>query len=243
MTINLREIALAVLFFLGVSACATHPASAPSAPHVFDASILNRFEGAIAEFEREDAAAMPPPCVTLFVGSSSILFWRSLKEDFPQRKVINRGFGGSTIAEVNHYFDRIVAPYRPGAIVFYAGENDLNAGESPESVAAQFAWFMQQKDQALGRTPVWYISAKPSKLRLAQLPQQTDLNRRIAAMASSRRDLAYIDVVTPMMNPAGTPKDIFVVDGLHMTPEGYAIWTPIVEAALRKGQGTRAPGC
>jgi hypothetical protein len=46
-----------------------------------------------------------------------------------------------------------------------------------------------------------------------------------------------------MQKPDGTPKDIFVEDNLHMTPEGYALWTPLVDAALDAGQSAKAPGC
>lgn len=28
-----------------------------------------------------------------------------------------------------------------------------------------------------------------------------------------------------------------------MTPDGYALWTPIVDAALDAGQHAKAPGC
>jgi lysophospholipase L1-like esterase len=201
------------------------------------------FAAVRADFEEADKVAMPPRCATLFVGSSSIRFWRTLKEDFPDRAVINRGFGGSTVWEVNAYFDRIVAPYKPKEVVFYAGENDINAKRTPDEAYADFVAFMQLKDKALGKTPVWFISAKPSKLRTDQMPAQTEYNAKVKALADRRNDLAYIDVVKPMLKPDGTPKDIFVEDNLHMTPEGYAIWTPVVDAALDAGQKAKAPGC
>jgi len=226
-------------FFL--SACATQaalPDLAQSPPGKAPA-----FDAAIATFEEADRTAMPPRCATLFVGASSIRFWRSLKEDFPDRTVINRGFGGSTIWEVDSYFDQVVAPYRPKEIVFYAGENDLNAGRTPDEAYADFVQFMRLKENALGATPVWFISAKPSKLRFDQLGKQSALNAKIKALADMRDDLAYIDVVPAMQKPDGTPKDIFVEDDLHMTPEGYALWTPLVDAALDAGQRAKASGC
>jgi lysophospholipase L1-like esterase len=225
--------AAAALFVTALAACATGPTvPAPT-----------RFQDVIAGFEAADVQAMPPKCAVLFTGSSSIRFWRTLEQDFPNRTVINRGFGGSTIAEVNGYFSRIVAPYKPSAIVFYAGENDINAGTSAVDAFADFETFMALKDRALGSTPVWYISAKPSKLRTAQIPAQADLNARIKWLADQRNDLAYIDVVEAMLKPDDSPKDIFVEDDLHMTPEGYAIWTPIVEASLGAGQVATAKGC
>lgn len=232
---------LAGLALLALSACASNP-PLPNLP-LTPSDKAPAFDAAIAAFEEADRAAMPPACATLFTGSSSIRFWATLAQDFPDRTVINRGYGGSSIWETNHYFTRIVTAYRPKEIVFYAGENDLDSGRTPEQVYADFVQFMRLKEQALGSTPVWFIAAKPSKLRFDQLPQQTDLNTRIRMLADQRDDLAYIDVVSPMLKPDGTPKDIFIADNLHMTPEGYAIWTPIVDAALDAGQKAKAPGC
>ena len=203
-----------------------------------------RFDDAIAAFEAADKQAPPPKCATLFVGASSIRFWKSLKEDFPDRTVINRGFGGSTVWEVDHYFDRVVKPYHPKEIVFYAGENDLWIDKrTPDQIYADFVQFMRLKEKSLGATPVWYISAKPSKQRFEQLSLQADLNAKVKALADQRDDLAFIDVVPAMLKSDGTPKDIYVADNLHMTPEGYAIWTPIVDAALDAGHPAKAPGC
>ncbi len=233
---------LTAITALALAACTTTAplpelAQTPSA-------IAPRFDAAIAAFETADDQARPPKCATLFVGASSIRFWTSLKEDFPDRTVINRGFGGSTVWEVDHYFDRVVAPYHPKEIVFYAGENDLWLDKrTPEAIYADFVQFMRLKEKALGATPVWYISAKPSKQRFEQLALQADLNARVKALADSRDDLAYIDIVPAMLKPDGAPKDIFVADNLHMTPAGYALWTPIVDAALDAGQPARAPGC
>lgn len=203
-----------------------------------------RFDDAIAAFEASDKTAMPPKCATLFVGASSIRFWLTLKEDFPDRTVINRGFGGSTVWEVDHYFDRVVAPYHPKEIVFYAGENDLWIDKrTPDDIYADFVQFMRLKEKALGSTPVWYISAKPSKQRFEQFSTQVALNAKMKDLADQRDDLAFIDIVPSMLKPDGTPKDIFVEDNLHMTPDGYKLWTPIVDAALDAGQSAKAPGC
>ncbi len=229
-------------FALLAAACASANPPLPDLPLTPPGKAAN-FDEAIAAFEASDKAAAPPTCTTLFVGSSSIRFWRSLAEDFPTRAVINRGFGGSTVWEVNHYFSRIVAPYRPREIVFYAGENDLNAGRTPDDAFADFVAFMRLKEQTLGTTPVWFISAKPSKLRLGQMAQQTAFNDKVRALADARDDLAYIDIVPAMHKADGSLKDIFVEDDLHMTPEGYALWTPIVNDALDAGQPARAPGC
>jgi lysophospholipase L1-like esterase len=189
------------------------------------------FRDEILRFAQLDRQSPPPACPVLFVGSSSIRLWTGLAEDMAPLPVLNRGFGGSSIADVNLYFDRIVAPYRPRAIVFYAGENDLDAGQAPEAVVAQFRGFLDRKRAALGDTPVFFISAKPSKLRFAQIERQSQLNAAIRTLAATSKDLTFVDVASRMMG-GGEPRDLYVEDGLHMNAAGYVIWRDVVRQSL-----------
>ena len=201
------------------------------------------FAAEIQAFIAADRVTPPAPCQVLFVGSSSIVKWRgTLAADMAPLGTINRGFGGSQIADVNDWFDAIVAPYAPSVIVFYAGENDIDAGKSVDRVVADFDAFMARKTAALGSTPVYFISLKPSKLRFAQFSQQTAVNDAIRARVLKRSDLHYIDVV-PEMLAGGKPKDIFGPDGLHMNAQGYAIWTRIVKAAVMPVAGADERQC
>ena len=205
---------------------------------------LERSLGAeVEQFVRADRVSPPPPCQVLFVGSSSIVKWKeTLAVDMAPMPVINRGFGSSHIEYVNRWFDQIVAPYRPRAIVLYAGENDIDAGKPVDRVVADFDEFMARKIRALGDTPVYFISLKPSKQRFAQFPLQAQVNAAIRVRARRRPDLHFIDVVTPMLEN-GSPKDIFVGDGLHMSAAGYAIWTREVRAALLPNTESEARRC
>src|SRR5215204_2122828 len=103
----------------------------------------NRWDADIAAFEAKDRTNPPPKDAIVFIGSSSIRLWKTLEQDFPEHKVINRGFGGSETADSVHFADRIVLPYRPKLVVMYAGGNDINAGKTPEQVAGNFKAFVE----------------------------------------------------------------------------------------------------
>jgi hypothetical protein len=218
--------------------------SAPAEPTAAATATLEReLSAEIERFVAADRLEPPAPCQVLFVGSSSIVKWRArLAADMAPMPVINRGFGSSHIEYVNRWFDETVAPYQPRAIVLYAGENDLDAGKSVERVVADFDAFMALKTKALGPTPVYFISVKPSKARFEQFALQTQVNDAIRARAGARSDLHYIDVV-PAMLENGRPKEIFEADGLHMTAAGYAIWTRLVRAALLPNAEAEARAC
>jgi len=197
---------------------------------------------AIEQFVQADLANRPAPCQVLFVGSSSIARWKSLASDLAPLPVINRGFDGAHIESFNQWFDQVVAPYRPRVIVFYAGENDVAAGKPVESVVADFDAFMARKSEALRQVPVYFISLKPSKLRFEQFAQQSQVNDAIRARAAERADLHYIDVVAPMLED-GKPGDLFVADNLHLSAQGYEIWTRAVRKALLPHADAGAETC
>ncbi len=68
-------------------------------------------------YEKADRVNPPKAGVIVFTGSSSIRFWQTLANDMKPLEVINRGFGGSQIADVNEYASRIIIPYRPRAVI------------------------------------------------------------------------------------------------------------------------------
>src|SRR5258708_3689415 len=101
---------------------------AAQAPSPFD-----RWEKAIAAIQKRDEASPPADGAIYFCGSSTIVRW-DLEKSFPGRKVANRGFGGSQLADSVYFAPRLILPYRPGAIVLYAGDNDIAAGKKPEKI-------------------------------------------------------------------------------------------------------------
>jgi len=229
------RLAVCAAIALSISVAAAQTANAPT--------LQQQLGEEVARFVKADRLAPPAVCQVLFVGSSSIVKWRkTLAADMAPMPVINRGFGGSHIEYVNRWFDQIVAPYRPRAIVFYAGENDIDAGKSVDRVVIDFGEFMRRKTQALGKTPVYFISLKPSRSRFVQFPVQGQVNDAIRAQTAKRSDLHYIDIVSPMLEN-GAPKDIFDPDGLHMNASGYQIWTRAVRAALLPNTEAEAHSC
>ena len=193
-----------------------------------------KWAASIDAFTRADAANPPPREAVLFVGSSSIVRWKSLARDFPDVPVINRGFGGSELADSVHYLDRLVLKHEPRIVVLYAGENDLQAGASAEEVHARFQAFRQGLHAALPRTKLVFIAIKPSPSRVKIRAQIDRANALIAGTCREDPRLAFADIVPPMLDAAGQPRpELFVADRLHLSEAGYAVWQPIVAPLLR----------
>jgi lysophospholipase L1-like esterase len=191
----------------------------------------NAFEKEIQAFEAADRTNPPPRGAILFVGSSSIRKWTTLSQDFSGLKVINRGFGGSQIADSTFFADRIIVPYAPKLIVMFAGDNDLAAGKTADRVFADYNEFVQKIHQRLPETRILYISIKPSLLRWKLKDEQIDANQKIAAIRDPL--LEFVDVYPAMLGADGKPRqELFVKDGLHLSEEGYALWTRLIRPRL-----------
>src|SRR5882757_10402316 len=208
-------------------ALAQHACAEPPAPEVKPAS-TPRFENEITAFEAYDHKNAPPRDCILFVGSSTIRLWQTA-DSFPALPVINRGFGGSTIPDVNYFADRIVFKYKPRTIVFYAGDNDIAAGLSPNNVFADFEVFAKSVHERLPNTKLVYLAIKPSPLRWKLWPQSQTANARIKELMAKNGHDRYVDAATPILGDNGQPrKELFRDDGLHMNPKGYSLWNEIL---------------
>lgn len=192
-----------------------------------------RFEPEIRAFEAGDSASPPPEHAVLFVGSSSIRMWCTLERDFPKLTVLNRGFGGSETSDLLHYVDRVVVRYHPRAVVLYQGDNDLQGGKSVQRVDADLDSLFAILHRRLPRTPIYFLSVKPSPSRAKLLPSMRAVNAHVAGEAKRDRLLRYVDVFTPMLGRDGRPDaDLFGADMLHMNSSGYALWRKVVGRAL-----------
>jgi lysophospholipase L1-like esterase len=193
------------------------------------------FADEIAAFEVADRERPPPERPIVFVGSSSIRLWDTLAEDFAPLPVINRGFGGSQLWHVNHWVEPAVLRYRPRAVVLYAGDNDLDerTGKRAEDVARDFEAFLGLVHAAVPDARVYYLAIKPSRLRWARWPEMRRANQAIAALCARDPRLAFLDTAAPMLATGEPPsRALFLFDGLHLSAEGYALWTSVVKPRL-----------
>lgn len=162
----------------------------------------------------------------LFTGSSSIRMWKDLKKAFPNHNVVNLGFGGSEMADLLYYLDKLVLQFKPKQVFIYEGDNDIAVGRSPEKIFAAADATLARIREELPQTEVIFISPKPSVARWHMKDKYEAFNNSLQAWTKDKRNVTYADVWTPMLKKDGVVRDdIFLRDKLHMNKKGYAIWT------------------
>ncbi len=197
------------------------PPEPPATPPVHD---FARWEPEIAAYEAADRKNPSPKGGVLFIGSSTIRMWQTLAQDFPDHKVINRGFGGSEIVDSTHFAGRLIFRHEPKQIFLRAGGNDIHGGRLPNEVAADFADFVSLIHARLPNTEIVYIAVSPAPSRWGENDKYRALNRRIRAMAVDMPRVSFVDAYDVSLTPDGRARpELFRDDMLHFNAEGYKL--------------------
>jgi len=191
----------------------------------------------VQAFKKTDSLHAPAKNAILFIGSSSFTKWTDVQNYFPDRTIINRAFGGSSLPDLVRYVNDIVFPYQPKQIVIYCGENDFASSDSVTAkiVLNRFTQLFQLIRNQLPGVPIAFVSIKPSPSRERLWPKIVEGNAMIKKFLKKQRHTQYIDVYNKMWNTDGTVmRDIFIEDNLHMNAKGYAIWQKAMAPYLLK---------
>ncbi|MDO3426659.1 GDSL-type esterase/lipase family protein [Chryseobacterium sp. APV1] len=190
----------------------------------------------IQNFKKLDLENPPAKNAILLVGSSSFTKWTDVANYFPDKTIINRGFGGSRLTDLNNYAEDLLNPYQPKQIIIYCGENDFadNDKLKADVVVERFKTFYKKIRAKFPKIEVDYISIKYSPSREKLWPQMKEANKKIADFMKKQPNADFIDITKVMQDENGNVrKDLFVEDMLHMTPEGYRLWTSVMNPYMK----------
>jgi len=188
---------------------------------------------ALADFDAADHVAAPASGDVLFLGSSTIVNW-DLVKTLPGIRALNRGVWSSSLYDAVQRIDRLVLPYAPRLIVLYAGDNDINSGATSEQVAVEFERFAFNVWAKLPQTRIVFIGLKPSPQRWSQIHRMRAANTLIRQFCEHDDRLAFLDVDGVMLGWDEKPrKELFVEDGLHLSAQGYQLWSTLLRPFLQ----------
>lgn len=203
-----------------------------------------QFEEELRELEKRripwrDSTVRP----VLFYGSSSFRFWEAseytsfkgpfLQEALALSDAVNLGFGGATIQACVYLFERIIVPFRPRALLVYAGDNDLALGSTVAEIVNGYRYLIAKTRHYCGPIPITVLSIKPSPAYHSNLNKIVEANSMISEVVASQADCYFLDVFHPMMNGEQPDRSFFEADGIHMNAKGYQLWAEVLRLGSR----------
>ena len=160
------------------------------------------FQEEIDAFAKADKIMMPDQGSILFAGSSSFRLWHDVKDYFPGKTILNRGFGGSTLLDLIQFSKETIIQYKPKQIFIYCGENDIASSDTvkPTDVLARFQTLYKiLRSNLPANTPIVYLSLKPSIARWSMHERMEASNTLINKFISSQKNIQFLDVYHAML--------------------------------------------
>ena len=185
----------------------------------------------MALLERTDFDTITSPII--FTGSTTINRWSSLESSFPDKPVINHGFGGSQVCDLVYYFDPLVLQHNPSRIFIQEGADDIAAGKSIDIILSDLKTLIRIAKKKLPETSVYLISPKPSPAHWELREQYQQLNTELSKLCKKNTNVTFINVWEEMITHKGKPaRNLYTEDGLHLNGEGYSLWATIIAPYL-----------
>jgi len=193
----------------------------------------NRYIKAISDFEEFDKTHPFPRGGIVFVGSSSIRRL-DIPKVFPGLKALNRGFGGSQISDVNHFFEETVLKHEPRITVLYCGGNDLWARKPALQVLEDFKEFSTKLFERVPDGKLLILAAIPSPKRHSIIETELAFNYLIEMEALNDDRMTFIRGASDRFfdDKGNFHLELFDDDMLHMSDAGYKIWNEILTPHL-----------
>ncbi len=211
---------------------------------------LKKFENVVLEYEKQPIEKGK----ILFYGSSGFTRWsaiygnRPLEEDIRMKDgspaAVNHGFGGSTVEEGLYYYNRMVKPWEPRAIVVRFFPNDVKFGYAPIELVNMIAQLCNWARADFPGVKLYLCDAMPH-LRYVNNKIWHGLAKRfnkiLKEYCDANEDCVYVGQSTwPgfYTDPADAGdyskirQDIWVADEAHFTQEGYDIYRDLFLDAL-----------
>ncbi|MEL6459253.1 MAG: SGNH/GDSL hydrolase family protein [Cyanobacteria bacterium J06621_15] len=194
--------------------------------------------------EAEVVAEKKPRNLTVMAGDSLSLWFPS--KLLPDKKTwLNQGISGEKTAGLLkrlNLFDKTT----PESIFVMIGINDLIAGVNDETILKNKRQILNYLREKHPKAQIVVQSILPhqgeqatweGKDKLLAIPNSRirNLNQQLQTIAA-KEDVEYLNLYPLFADKQGNLKSKFTTDGLHLSPDGYLVWSSALQLTVNSEQ-------
>lgn len=198
-----------------------------------------QFESEISAWVTQDDRNPPAENSVLFIGASTIRGWESLTYDFADYNVIQRGYGGASLTDLERNLENIVLPYDPAAVVMLTRSRETDEASIRQDYIDFFNLIHSSQRQDRDPIPILFVGGYPRLTTFADRWANVDQKHNVVAeeIAADNDHIYFVDTASRMLDTAeaaGQPpaEHLFATDRHHLNADGYAFWQPPIREAL-----------
>lgn len=154
---------------------------------------------------------------TVFLGSSTFRLWETMEADLAEFNVVNNGFGGARVNDLEYYADRLVKPWVPSMVVLYGGGNDVYRGAKGADVGEQYRRLIERVRVSVTGAHICVMTVLPHPAFEEVYEELEALNVASASLADS-----FIEAWQPLIKLGKyAMNELFLEDRIHLNKRGY----------------------
>lgn len=210
----------------------------------YRADAIKTWEKEVSQLEAKDKKEVADQDSILFIGSSSIRLWDSIKTDMLPWKAVQRGYGGAKFSDLAVLAPRILAAHHPKAVVIFVA-NDITGNAKTDKTSNQIVRLLESvvndiRKQAETST-IFVIAITPTPSRFKVWPEIQQANHAMEEFCKSKERMHFIATQNDYLSAEGQPRaELFKDDKLHQNTSGYKIWSRIIKEHLEEVLGKPA---
>lgn len=203
----------------------------------------------LAKYREANAALMPAPKHPriVFMGDSITENWASMAPDFFTSERIGRGISGQTSPQMLVRFRDDVIDLHPAVVQIMAGTNDVAGNTGPMTPEETRDNIRSMVDLAHAHGIRVILASIPPADMFPWKPGLETADKIVAMNAwlkayAARSGCVYADYWSALKQADGLGmRDGLSSDHVHPTKAGYAVMTPVAEAAIKRALALPAP--
>ena len=182
------------------------------------------WESEVSDIElRRDLAAAEGPSLVI-IGGRKAKLWRGLDDSYFPMVVLNNGIGSATIDDVLYYFDRLVRPYQPRAVMMVPGPSDfiMRDNKSADDFMLMLKGLSNHVSGLDGKPHFYVVTLNKWPRFPAYWATVDTVNHLLEKWVDQQSGVTLIDARPLFEQDDGLPvRQMFRTDGINLNDWGY----------------------